>query len=252
MNQQEWELFYKVFEGMPRSGPGNNELTRKAYSYVENVPLHPQILDIGCGQGVQTIELAKVSHGMITAIDNHQAFLDILKRNARAAALDRVIHTVNVSMERMPFEKESFDIIWSEGALYQMGFANGLRTCYDLLKKGGNLAVTEAVYFQEDQPQAVIDFWAPEYPAITTVENNLSTIAETGFVVLAHFPLPRTAWIESFYNPMGQQLAHLKKQYHGIDWAQRFLKTMHHEIEVYKQYSDTFGYEFFIMQKPLA
>ncbi len=65
------EYFYELFESLPRCGPGDNKSTRRAYHVLKDVPQQPCILDIGCGPGVQTLELARVSNGRIVALDNH-------------------------------------------------------------------------------------------------------------------------------------------------------------------------------------
>jgi ubiquinone/menaquinone biosynthesis C-methylase UbiE len=85
------EVFYELFLNMPRQGPGSNEYTRKAYDCLSHLPKEPCILDIGCGSGMQTLELARISGGHVTALDNYQPFLDILEKNAKSAGLDKQI-----------------------------------------------------------------------------------------------------------------------------------------------------------------
>ena len=131
------EYLYELCEALPRSGPGDNEYTRRAFNFISQTQKHPFILDIGCGQGMQTIELARISNGKIIALDNHQAFLDILMKQARNEGFEEKIIPQNMSMLDMDFEEETFDIIWSEGALYFMGFQNGLKRCHQLLKNKG-------------------------------------------------------------------------------------------------------------------
>ena len=84
-NMEDMQYFYELFCGLPRGGPGDNKSTRKAFGYLKNLPTEPLILDIGCGHGIQTLELAKISKGKIIAIDNYQPFLDILKKKAKEA-----------------------------------------------------------------------------------------------------------------------------------------------------------------------
>jgi len=128
------EYFYELFEALPRGGPGDNKSTRRAFNTIPKHPEQPLILDIGCGPGVQSIELARLSKGRIIALDNHQTFLDKLIETAKRDALLDHIVPKNRSMLDMNFEENTFDIIWSEGALYFMGFRNGLRRCHQLLK----------------------------------------------------------------------------------------------------------------------
>ena len=87
------EYFYELFVGLPRGGPGDNESTRKAFAYLKDLPSEPLILDIGCGPGMQTLELAKISNGKIIALDNYQPFLDILIRKAKERRISRKNYT---------------------------------------------------------------------------------------------------------------------------------------------------------------
>jgi ubiquinone/menaquinone biosynthesis C-methylase UbiE len=153
------QYFYELFRSLPRGGPGDNQSTRKAFGYLRNLPFEPRILDIGCGPGMQTLELAKLSNGTIIALDNYQPFLDILMRNAIKEGVEKRIILKNQSMLEMDFKNNSFDVIWSEGALYFMGFQNGLKHYHQLLKKNGYLAVTEAVLLSPSIPKPLQQFW---------------------------------------------------------------------------------------------
>ena len=243
------KYFYELFDRLPRGGPGDNQSTKKAYSFMNDIEKNPLILDIGCGPGMQTIELAKLSHGTIIALDRRQQFLDNLMKSARQNNVEHYIKPMLKSMQEMDFEKETFDIIWSEGALYFMGFSNGLKKCYQLLKPNGYLAVTESVYLKENSPQPVLEFWE-EYPDITHIQQNINLIKNTGFDLISHFTLPTSSWIEEFYNPMQKQINILKEKHKENKEALELFDTMQKEIDIYKKYNDYFGYEFFIMKKP--
>ena len=243
------EYFYELFEALPRCGPGANEFTRRAFNAIPGPPKQPFILDIGCGPGVQTLELARISNGQIIALDNHQPFLDQLMKSARAEGLAEIITPQNISMLEMDFEEHTFDIIWSEGALYFMGFQNGLRRCRRLLKDDGFLAVTEVVYLLPDQPDAVTQFFDKEYPDIRDIKTNIELIQSEGLHLITNFTLPESAWLDSYYVPMEAELSRLYKKYHGNQIAQEVFESLRQEIRLYKRYSKYYGYEFFVMQK---
>jgi SAM-dependent methyltransferase len=242
------EYFYELFRGLPRAGPGDNDSTRKAYSYMNELPVKPLILDIGCGPGMQTIELAKLSRGMIIALDNHQPFLDQLIYNAKIEKVQKNIIPKLQSVHEMDFEKGTFDVIWSEGALYFLGFKNGLMECYRLLKPGGYVAVTEAVYLKPDPPEPVVDFWE-EYPDITNIQGNIELINSTNLDLIAHFSLPDSSWTDDYYDPMEKRIKILKQKYIDNEEALDVLESMQKEIDGFRKYSEYFGYEFFIMRK---
>jgi len=243
------EYFYELFINLPRGGPGDNKSTRRAFTYLKNLPFEPLILDIGCGHGMQTIELTRISNGKIIALDNYQLFLDILMKKAKEEGFEKRIITKNKSMLEMDFKNDTFDIIWSEGALYFMGFQNGLKRCYQLLKKNGYLVVTEAVLLLPNLPKSLKKFWDEEYPDIKDVKDNISLIQNEGFELLTHFTMPKSSWIDNYYTPMEKKIEELKKKYHDNKIALQVFKDCKKEIKIYKKYSDYFGYEFFIMQK---
>jgi SAM-dependent methyltransferase len=242
------EYFYELYTGLPRGGPGDNESTRKAFSYLKNLSSEPLILDIGCGPGMQTLELARISKGKIIALDNYQPFLDILKQNAIKEGFEKRIIPKNQSMLEMNFKNGTFDLIWSEGALYQMGFQNGLKKCYHLLKKGGYLAVTEGVILKSDAPADAKKFWE-EYPDVKDIKGNINLIKQEHFDLIAHFTLPVSSWTEQYYAPLEKKLRELKKKYQGNTTALQVFAGSEKEIETYKKNSNYVGYEFFIMQK---
>jgi ubiquinone/menaquinone biosynthesis C-methylase UbiE len=243
------EYLYELCEALPRSGPGDNEYTKRAFSAIPYPTKHPLILDIGCGQGMQTIALAKISRGEIIALDNYQVFLDILMDEARNEGIEKSITPINMSMLNMDFEEKTFDIIWSEGALYFMGFQNGLKRCHRLLKDKGCLAVTELVYTAPNPPDEVIEYFDNEYPEIKGIKKNMEIIKEEKFHLISNFTLPESAWLNNYYLPMEKELPRLNRKYRGNDAALSVFEGFKNEIDFYKKYSEFYGYEFFVMQK---
>ncbi|WP_052292186.1 class I SAM-dependent methyltransferase [Methanosphaerula palustris] len=99
------EFFYHVFESLRRLGPGCTGATWKAWSYL--LPVDAQILDMGCGTGAQTRDLAGLSAGTIPAVDTHQPFLDTITAWADREGMSERVRTVNPSMDDLPFETDS-------------------------------------------------------------------------------------------------------------------------------------------------
>jgi len=240
--------FFELFESLPRGGPGDNASTRKAWRAMPDVPPSPEILDIGCGPGVQTIEMARLSGGKITALDNHQPFLDKLRREADRLGLSAHIKTLNKSMFEMNFPSGSFDVIWSEGAIYFLGLENGLRACLPFLRNGGYVAVTEAVWLKPGAPDDVRKLWQA-YPALTTVADNLEIIGRTGLRILDHFVLPARSWLDDYYDPMEKRIAELRRKYAGNAEALIIFETSQTEIDIFRKHSEFYGYAFFVMRK---
>jgi ubiquinone/menaquinone biosynthesis C-methylase UbiE len=242
-------VFYELFENLPRGGPGSDQCTEKAFGKLKGLPANPKILDIGCGVGSQTLALARCTSGFITAMDNHQPFLDKLSNRANKAELAHRIKPVNGSMFKLEFESESFDVIWSEGAIYIMGFEDGLNAWKNVLKPGGYIAVSELSWFKPDPPEKLKDFWDRDYPGMKSLEENMEIIKKCGYTDISHFNLPDSVWWDSFYNPMEEQIMTLQQKYAEDPEALETLMTQALEINLFQKYSDWYGYVFYIMQK---
>lgn len=243
------DAFWAIHSDLPREGPGDNASTARALGLMTDLPPAPAILDIACGPGMQTLELARRSGGQVTAIDLHAPYLAQARRSAREAGLADRISLVRASMTRLPFAGGAFDALWCEGAIYFMGFAEGLKAWKPLLKPGGHVAVTEPVLFQppEETPQAVMANW-DEYPAVTTATGILARAAEAGYRVVDHFPLPPSAWWDGYYGPIGAKLPTLRAGHEADPAYARRIDEAEAEIDCYRRYSDYFGYLFVVLR----
>ena len=246
--EDQMKYFFEVYGTLPRAGPGDNASTGKAYRMMKDLPGRPRILDIGCGPGMQTMELARLSKGKITALDNHQPFLDKVKKDAEKAGLEQYIETLNQDMNSMSFPPDSFDVIWAEGALYQMGFENGLKKCREFLKRNGYIGVTEMCWLT-DQPSPEAKEWAKEYAAMTDIAHNLMFFRNNGYEVLGHFTLPISSWTENYYDPMQERINELSRKYQDNPTAMEVIRAAQTEMNVFKKCSDQLGYEFFVARK---
>ena len=242
------ELFYQVFVSLPRQGPGCTGATRKALSYLPTLPRDAKILDIGCGSGSQTRELANLTSGIITAVDNYQPFLDTLTIRAQKDSLSERIRPLYASMDSLPFEKEQFDLIWSEGAIFIIGFEKGLRAWKPLVRKGGFIVVSDAVRFEADPPVELIQYWEKMGYPLLSEQDRVEQINKEGLRLIAMYRLPEAGWWENYYVPMLDRLNELRKIHGGDSALAAVLDTFDHEIDMYRHYKRYYGYTFFVMQ----
>jgi SAM-dependent methyltransferase len=245
------DIFFELHTDLPREGPGDAASTRRAFEACSELPSAPAILDLGCGPGMQTLQLAGMCDGIITAVDTHEPFLKEVERRAEAAGVAARIRTVNQDMAHLEFAEGAFDLIWSEGAIYLMGFANGLRAWRPLLKEGGYLAVTEIAWLRADPPDEVRDYWRT-YPGMRGVAAHLDAIAAAGYELVEHFTLPESAWWEDYFHPLEARIARLRPKFAGDAEAEAILDEQQREMQMYRQYADWFGYEFYVMRRPYA
>jgi ubiquinone/menaquinone biosynthesis C-methylase UbiE len=243
------DFIYEIFSNLPRQGPGDNVSTRKAFAFLTDLPPNPSILDVGCGTGMQTLELAKLIKGTIIALDNHQPFLDVLSQNAKKLGLGKQITLLNQSMLTMQFDDESFDIIWCEGAVFVYGMERALHDWKKFIKQSGYLVFSELCWLKGNIPQELADFFKQEYPAMTTLEKNKKTIESQGYILLAHFTIPEESWWSPYYSPLEPNLVKLKKKYHNDKEKIAQLDQVSLEISMYRKYPTYYGNVFFILKK---
>jgi SAM-dependent methyltransferase len=241
-------LFFEIFDGLPRQGPGDEASTIKALTLVPGIGPHSRVLDVGCGTGMQTRVLARNSPAPFLAVDNHPPFVEEANRQAREQGLDGRINTLVGDMHRLDFAPGSFDLIWCEGAIYVVGFEAGLRAWRPLLAPGGHLAVTEVCWSRPDPPAECADFWAREYPAIRDTRGRLMTINECGYDLVGHFALPASAWWDDYYRPLEQHVTRFRTRHRDEADAAELADQIQREIDMWRRYSDWYHYEFFVMR----
>lgn len=242
------EFFFEIHKDLPREGPGDSDSTRQAFRKMTMLPQEPVILDVGSGPGAQTLDLAVLSNGVIHAVDTHQPFLDRLQQKVIEQGLSQRVKVYNQSMSALDFPPASFDLIWSEGAIYIMGFEAGLRAWEPLLKPGGYIAVTELTWLQPDPPAEVNDFWHQAYPGMKSLEENLNIIYDSNYFLIDYFALPKTSWTEEYYRPLQARIAMLREQHPHDSKVQKVLDEEQAEIDIYEKYHQWYGYVFYIMQ----
>ena len=245
-----WEIFFEVFEALPRQGPGNRACAERALRLCGELPEEPTILDLGCGVGAQTLHLAELTSGSIIAVDSHAPNIERLNAALVERGLTDRVQAVAGDMAELGHPPESFDLIWSEGALYNIGIENALRTCRGLLRPSGYLAFTDAVWRKENPPSEVKAGFDLDYPAMGWAEDIEAVIAKCGFEQIGRFTLPDEAWWDDFYTPMQGRIEELRETYAQDPEALAILDELAQEPELHRQHSDYYAYEFFVLRRP--
>lgn len=245
-----YDLLIDLHKGNKRQGPGGDEQTIQALQLAglasSSEPL--KVADIGCGTGASTITLAKHLNADITAVDLFQDFLDLLNADAKKHGVANKITTLAGSMEELPFEEESLDVIWAEGAIYNMGFAKGVEYFKCFLKPGGILAASEITWLTNERPAEIQQHWDAEYPEIATASDKIKVLERHGFVLKGYFPLPQSCWIDNYYTPLEDTYNALLDK-HNSDDARAIIEAEKVEVSLYKKYQDYLSYGFYIARK---
>ena len=241
-------LIFEYFSNMERQGVGSPEATIKALSFIDNLTKTSKIIDIGCGTGSQTMVLANNAPGQITGIDLCPTFIDLFNANSQKLNLQDRVKGVVGSMDKLSFQDEELDLIWSEGAIYNIGFERGINEWRKLLKTGAFIAVSEASWFTDERPAEIEEFWKNAYPEIDTIPHCVSKIQKAGYIPSATFVLPENCWTD-FYGLQIPVQENFLKKHAGNKAAEKFIKYQRHEAELYNKYKQFYGYVFYIGQK---
>jgi SAM-dependent methyltransferase len=244
------ELLIDLHVDAERQGPGGVAQTRRA---IELAGLAGRrgltIADVGCGTGASTLVLAAELDARVAAVDLLPQFLDRLRSSAAQAGLDGRIDTIQAAMDALPFEPGSLDAIWSEGAIYHMGFENGVGQWRRLLKDGGILAVSELTWLTDRRPAALQDHWCAQYAEVATASSKMAVLERHGYSPLGYFVLPEDCWLDAYYRPLQQRFAAFLRRQGGSEAARAVVAAEEAEIELYERYRAFVGYGFYIARK---
>lgn len=249
IHEFDFNLICEYFSSLERQGPGSPEVTVKALSFIDNLSDKSCIADIGCGSGGQTMVLAQHTAGRLTGVDLFPLFIELFNQNACLLGLQNRVQGVVESMDQLSFKDEELDLIWSEGAIYHIGFQRGLAEWKRFLKTGGFIAVTEVSWFTEERPSEINDFWLDAYPEIDTIPRKVAQMQQTGYLPVATFVLPENCWTEHFYAPQAIAQENFLKKYEGNSTVESLIASQRHEAQLFDKYKAYYGYVFYIGKK---
>lgn len=243
------KIIADYFRGLDRQGPGGDDQTLKALSFIPNLSEMGHIADIGCGTGTQTSVLASQTRARITANDLLPEMLEGAKKRAgHDGYADRL--TVEMgSMGKLPFATESQDLIWAEGSIYNIGFERGFTLWRKFLKPGGYIGVTECCWLTPARPTD-LTFMRDNFPDIGNISEKIAVMEKTGYMPVASFVLPEYCWTDNYYTPMENGYMHqFLLKHNNSPTAVSFVDRMKDEIRHYKAEKNHYGYVFFVAKK---
>ena len=239
-------IIYDYFQNTVRQGPGSPEITLKALSFIDGLTAESKIADIGCGTGGQTVVLAQNTDSEIIGVDLFPEFIQQFNQNIQNQNLTGRVQGITGDMKDLPFTEGELDLIWSEGAIYNIGFERGLREWRKYLKTGGYMAVTENTWFTQERPTEIEDFWQEAYPEIDTISSKVAQMEKAGYLPVATFVVPESCWTYYYEVQHPQMQESLLEKYKGNKSAEEFIAYQQYEAELYRKYKEYYGYVFYI------
>jgi len=201
--------------------------TRKAFRMLPKLD-NPRILDVGCGSGVPTMELARLTHGQIVGIDIDQPALDILSGKTVAAGLSDRVQVVNCSILDIAFPDGGFDIIWSEGSIFVIGFKRGLKEWKRFLIPNGYMVIHD----EEGN-----------------IKQKLKQISSYGYILFDYFILNENTWWVEYFAPLEKLVCETQTRYTDDSKVLQELHQAQWEIDIFKKDPKRNRSVYFIMQK---
>lgn len=246
-----YSLMVDLHRDGERQGPGGKEQTSLALKLSGIDPASSlEVADIGCGTGASTLVLAEdLPDARIKAVDLFPDFLELLADRAHKAACSDRITITEASMESLPLEDESLDLLWSEGAIYNMGFANGVDAWHRFLRPGGVLAVSEITWLRPDPPNDIRKFWETEYSEIGTASEKIAILEDAGYDMLGYFVFPPSCWIDNYYRPTESRIGDFLQRHADQPEAAELVEMERQEAALYEQWQSVYSYGFYVARK---
>jgi cyclopropane fatty-acyl-phospholipid synthase-like methyltransferase len=235
-----------LFGGMEKLGPGGNTHTLHVLRLLPKQWLRV-VVDAGCGTGRQTMVLAQELGTLVHAVDAYEPFLHDLRRRAQEAGIGQFVETHCMDMQDIPGRFPHIDLLWSEGAAYNIGFANALTTWVSALNPDGFAVVSELSWLRTHVPPPVREFFLSGYPDMQSVQQNISTAENAGYRVLTTYLIPKEAWVEGYYDVLEPRAKALVD--HADASVRNFAREIVKEIDIFYGSEDTYGYVFYVLQR---
>lgn len=245
-NQTEYiNALINLHRGLNRQGPGDDQFAQYILSHLPVFKAKPRIADLGCGNGAGALLLAKYYQSYVMAVDFSLVFIEELKNRAKQVGLEYLITPIHGDMAKLDLSNASVDLLWSEGAIYNLGFEPGLQLWYPLLSDHGIAVISEMSWFNQNVPEPVSQYWRQAYPTMATEAENIDSATRCGFDVLSTHRLPSYCWWDNYYEPLRKRIKELETN--AIQ--QSVISEIEQEIALFAKFSQFYGYTFYILQK---
>lgn len=228
--------------------PNSYRTTVQALSFIDRLPRFRKIADIGSGTGRQPCVLYEKTNSDIIAIDFLFEFTDYLSEKSRTEKLENRIHPILATPDNLPFQNEELDMIWAEAAVNTIEFGTALSEWNRFLKYGGYIGICSYCWLTDNHPEVVAEYWKNNEKDIESISCRIKQLRDTGFTSTAHFVMPDENWW-NYFCPMENNFSNFLERHPDNYDAEKLVKEIDKEIDLYEKYGEYYGYVFFIGRK---
>lgn len=245
----ELELLVDFHVESDRQGPGSPADTHRAAELAGIDSGGLKVIDIGCGTGASSIALAQTYNAHVTAVDLFPQFLDRLESQASDLGLSDRITVVQADMADLDLANASFDVVWSEGAAYNIGFRSAVESWRRLLRPGGVMVISEITWLTSSRPREIEEHWLAAYPEIGTAASKITVLEEAGLSLRGYFVLSEAAWEDHYYRPMEARMSAFLNRHDNSRDARGLVDAERHEIHLFRSYKANYGYGMYVAER---
>lgn len=248
MTEQDAQIaaLIELHRGLERQGPGDAAFSRRILAELPCLPANPVLADLGCGAGAGVLLLAEWSGVPVRAVDLSREFLDELAARAQRRGVAHLVEPIEADIGRLDWSPGTIDLLWSEGAAYNLGFATALRRWRPLLAPKGVAVISVLSWFGDDLPAPARTCWEQAYPDIGSEADNIAHARAQGFEVLGVRRLPAAAWWDNYYGPLQARIDAVRGQADAV--MQAVIRETEAEMVLFRDYSDVYGYAFYLLR----
>lgn len=192
--------FLKVDDLMPvdEFHTRGRKATREMAAMV-NLKATDRVLDVGCGLGGTARHLAEEYECHVTGVDLTRAYVAAGKKLTDMVKLSDKVELQHASALSLPFEAETFDIVWTQHV--QMNIADKNRFYAEIarvLKSGGRLLFHDVFSNSEDKPVYPVPWADDESMSVLVTESEACAIIEDAGMKINQWVVKREASVAFF------------------------------------------------------
>lgn len=242
------DVMTAFFAELEMLGPHDEATSLKVLNSIGALPAAPRVLDLGCGTGQQSLMLARALGTRVVAVDLSEVFLQRVRTHFAVAGMPDLVETRAADMRDPGEPLGSVDLIWSEGAAYNIGFRQALNAWRPILRPGGVAVIADAGWLTEAAPAPVRTFWDAEYPDMHNAADFPDMAAAEGYEVVATEMLPASAWV-AYYDGVLKRATRLRATTVGPD-METLIRELEQEAEIFHQSAGSYSYVFTAVRRP--